>query len=100
VEEVKMKVDRKTRNRANKALRALPLFHETPGLAYGAALDALAPEGLWAGLAWVPKSGTVRITLMTGRPDTPEEREVDGSLLILQTHQMPSGRTELTAYLS
>jgi len=95
-----MKLNRKLRNLANKGLQALPTYHESPGLAFAAAIDAIAPAGLWVGLTWVPKTGTVRITVMTGQPDTDAEREVDNSFLILQTHEMSSGRVELTAYMS
>ena len=94
------RVDSKTRSKINRRLMSLPTYHETPGLALAAVLEVLEAFGLWVGMVWVPKTGTVRVTTMTGQPDTSEEREVDNSLLILQTHEMPSGRVELTSYMS
>lgn len=90
----------KTRSKINRKLTALPTYHETPGLALSAVLEVLEPFGLWVGMVWVPKTGTIRVTVMAGQPDTAEETEVSNSLLILQTHEMPSGRVELTSYMS
>lgn len=94
------KLASKIRHKVNKGLHGLPTYHDSPGLALAAVGEVLETEGLWFGMVWVPKTGTVRVTVMTGKPDTSEEREVSNSLLIVQTHEMPSGRVELTSYLS
>ena len=90
----------KTRNKINRQLTKLPTYHESPGLALAAVEEVLEPHGLWMGMVWAPKTGTVRVTLMTGQSGTNEEREIENSLLIFQTHEMPSGRVELTTYMS
>jgi len=89
-----VRIDSKTRGRLNRALSALGNYHASPGMAYGATLDVLAPEGLFGELEFVPKTGTTRVVIQG------EGGEIKNSLLVLGTHEMRSGRIELTAYLS
>jgi len=95
-----MRINRKSRNRVNRGISKLPVFHETPGLALSAVTSVMETEGLWIGMVWVPKSGTIRVPVMQGNPDTSDDQEISNSFLIVQTHEMPSGRIELTSYLS
>lgn len=94
-----MKLAAKTRKQINRGLHGLPTFHKSAGLAFAAALEVLAPHGLWAGLNFIPKTGTVRLIVSHGKPET--AGEVENSLLVIQTHEMEStGRIELTTYMS
>jgi hypothetical protein len=90
------KLEAKTRRKLNRSLGKLGLrFHETPGLALAAVLNALQTEGLSFGLTYQPKTGTTRNTVLRG------EAELSNSLLVVQTHEMEvTGRVELNCYLS
>lgn len=90
------KLDSKARRKANRSLGPLGLrFHETPGLALAAILEALEGHGLSFGLVFQPKTGrTTNVLKLDGQ-------EVANSLLVVETHEMEvTGRVELNAYLS
>ncbi|MGE3483455.1 MAG: hypothetical protein AB7L09_01860 [Nitrospira sp.] len=93
-----MKLDKSTRNKLNARLAALATHFPSPGLALAAALGVLETEQLWFDAIFAPKTGTVRVTVLTGPPESPSE--VRNSLLIMQLHEMESGRVELVSYLS
>jgi hypothetical protein len=90
-----MKINAKTRAKLNRSLGKLGLkFHDSPGLALSAVLEALHPEGVSFGLIFQPKTGRTRtLPKLNGV-------EVTNSLLVVETHHMSTGRVELNAYLS
>jgi len=90
-----MRLNAKTRRKANKELDKLNRqLHESPGLALAAILEALEAFGLTFGMLFQPKTGTTRSVLLLG------SEEVSNALLSVQTHEMRSGRVELTAYVA
>ncbi len=89
-----VKLNSKTRRALNRSLGKLGLrFHETPGLALAAILEVLEEAGLAFGMLFQPKTGTTRSIVRQGEVEL-------YSLLVVQTHEMPSGRVELNTYLS
>jgi len=89
------KVTARDRKVVNRKMGRLGLaFHDSPGLALASILDVLAAYGLAFELMYQPKTGrTVNVLRRDGR-------EVANSLLVVETHEMQTGRIELNAYLS
>jgi hypothetical protein len=90
------KLDSKTRRKINRKLGELGLvFHNSPGMALAAILDAMEPFGVSFDQMFQPKTGrTTNIVKVDGR-------EVGNSLLVISTHEMEvTGRVELNTYLS
>lgn len=94
-----MRLNAKIRRKFNRKLSDLPTYHETVGLALASVLAVLEPAGLSFAPVFVPKTGRVTLPLLEG--DDESEREIENSVLVIQTHEMTrSGRIELTTYLS